>query len=117
MDARKLDTRRKIQLGGLIVKAGLAEEPAAVLLGSCSKRLKSGPDRAAMPPASAGKRLAKLNSPPPIAKSKPLRAMQEKWREIALIRIVSHGGASRRIKTRMCAYRRMKTHRGASTGL
>jgi hypothetical protein len=33
MDARKLDTRRKIQLGGLIVKAGLDEEPAAVLLG------------------------------------------------------------------------------------
>ena len=34
MDARKLDTRRKIQLGGLIVKAGLAEEPAAVPLKS-----------------------------------------------------------------------------------
>ena len=33
MDARKADTRRKIQLGGLIVKAGIAEEPAAVLLG------------------------------------------------------------------------------------
>jgi Conjugal transfer protein TraD len=33
MDARKFDTRRKIQLGGLIVKAGIAEEPAAVLLG------------------------------------------------------------------------------------
>jgi hypothetical protein len=33
MDARKADTRRKIQLGGLIVKAGLAEEEAAVLLG------------------------------------------------------------------------------------
>ena len=33
MDARKADTRNKIQLGGLIVKAGLAEEPAAVLLG------------------------------------------------------------------------------------
>ncbi len=32
MDARKADTRNKIQLGGLIVKAGLAEEPAAVLL-------------------------------------------------------------------------------------
>ena len=30
---RKADTRRKIQLGGLIVKAGLDEEPAAVLLG------------------------------------------------------------------------------------
>ena len=38
---RKADTRRKIQLGGLIVKAGLDEEPAAVLLGlparSCRK--------------------------------------------------------------------------------
>jgi hypothetical protein len=33
MDARKADTRRKIELGGLIVKAGLAEEEAAVLLG------------------------------------------------------------------------------------
>lgn len=33
MDARKADTRRKIQLGGLIVKAGLDEESAAVLLG------------------------------------------------------------------------------------
>ena len=30
---RKQDTRRKIQLGGLIIKAGLQEEPAAVLLG------------------------------------------------------------------------------------
>lgn len=33
MDARKLDTRNKIQLGGLVIKAGLAEEDAAVLLG------------------------------------------------------------------------------------
>ena len=30
---RKADTRRKIQLGGLIIKAGLAEEERAVLLG------------------------------------------------------------------------------------
>ena len=30
---RKADTRRKIQLGGLIVKAGLAGEEPAVLLG------------------------------------------------------------------------------------
>jgi hypothetical protein len=30
---RKSDTRRKIQLGGLIVKAGLAAEEPAVLLG------------------------------------------------------------------------------------
>jgi hypothetical protein len=33
MDARKLDTRNNIQLGGLVIKAGLAEEDAAVLLG------------------------------------------------------------------------------------
>ena len=31
--ARKADTRRKIQLGGLIIKAGLAEEELAVLFG------------------------------------------------------------------------------------
>jgi len=30
---RKADTRHKIQLGGLIVKAGLGEEPSNVLLG------------------------------------------------------------------------------------
>ena len=30
---RKADTRRKIQLGGLVIKAGLAAEDAAVLLG------------------------------------------------------------------------------------
>lgn len=34
MDARKLDTRNKIQLGGLVIKAGLAEEEAAVILGA-----------------------------------------------------------------------------------
>ncbi len=30
---RKADTRRKIQLGGLIIKAGLHEESSAVILG------------------------------------------------------------------------------------
>jgi hypothetical protein len=30
---RSQDTRTKIQLGGLVIKAGLADEPAAVLLG------------------------------------------------------------------------------------
>ena len=30
---RKADTRRKIQVGGLIIKAGLASEEPAVLLG------------------------------------------------------------------------------------
>ncbi len=32
-DERKLDTRNKIQLGGLVVKAGLDDEPTNVLLG------------------------------------------------------------------------------------
>ena len=46
MDARKADTRNKIQLGGLIVKAGLGDEPAAVLLGLllAAARTLSGPD-------------------------------------------------------------------------
>ncbi len=34
MDARKQDTRTKIQLGGLVIKAGLAEEETAVILGA-----------------------------------------------------------------------------------
>ncbi len=34
LDERKADTRNKIQLGGLIVKAGLGEEETAVLLGA-----------------------------------------------------------------------------------
>ena len=29
----RLDTRRKIQLGGLVIKAGLADEEPAVILG------------------------------------------------------------------------------------
>lgn len=33
-DTRKQDTRQKIQLGGLVAKAGLAEEESAVLLGA-----------------------------------------------------------------------------------
>lgn len=33
MESRKEDTRRKIQLGGLVVKARLHEEASAVLLG------------------------------------------------------------------------------------
>jgi hypothetical protein len=31
--ARKQETRKKIQLGGLVVKAGLSEESTAILLG------------------------------------------------------------------------------------
>jgi hypothetical protein len=34
MDARKEETRRKIQLGGLVIKAGIADYPAAVILGA-----------------------------------------------------------------------------------
>jgi Conjugal transfer protein TraD len=33
MTERKADTRNKIMLGGLVVKAGLAEEDSAVILG------------------------------------------------------------------------------------
>lgn len=33
LEERRRDTRRKIQLGGLIVKAGLADVPSNVLLG------------------------------------------------------------------------------------
>ena len=43
-DARKKDTREKIELGGLIVKAGLRFEKRAVLLGALveiQQRLKS----------------------------------------------------------------------------
>ncbi|RVQ56081.1 type IV conjugative transfer system coupling protein TraD [Sinorhizobium medicae] len=43
-DARKRDTREKIALGGLIVKAGLRYEKRALLLGALvelSRRLKS----------------------------------------------------------------------------
>lgn len=43
-EARKKDTREKIELGGLIVKAGLRYEPRAVLLGALidlSRRLTS----------------------------------------------------------------------------
>lgn len=34
MNARQEDTRRKIQLGGLVIKAGMADHPPAVLLGA-----------------------------------------------------------------------------------
>ncbi|MBK5570751.1 type IV conjugative transfer system coupling protein TraD [Ensifer sp. 2YAB10] len=43
-DARKKDTREKIELGGLIVKAGLRYEKRALLLGALvelRRRLKS----------------------------------------------------------------------------
>jgi hypothetical protein len=49
MDARKADTRNKIQLGGLILKAGLGSEPAPVLLGLflAAAEALSGPDSTA----------------------------------------------------------------------
>lgn len=36
MNARMEDARRKIQLGGLVIKAGMADYPAAVILGALS---------------------------------------------------------------------------------
>jgi len=34
MDARKKDTRHKIELGGLVMKAGLGDEEKSVVLGA-----------------------------------------------------------------------------------
>jgi hypothetical protein len=41
---RRLDTRHKIQLGGLVIKAGLAGEAPAVILGilTAARRVLSG---------------------------------------------------------------------------
>jgi hypothetical protein len=46
MDARKQDTRNKIQLGGLVIKAGLGEEATAVILGALvvTAETMAGPD-------------------------------------------------------------------------
>lgn len=41
MDARREETRRKIQLGGLVVKAGMDEYPSAVILGALSLAAKA----------------------------------------------------------------------------
>jgi hypothetical protein len=48
-DERRRDTRRKIQLGGLVIKAGLADEEPAVILGllAAAKRVLSGQQAAA----------------------------------------------------------------------
>jgi hypothetical protein len=45
---RRLDTRRKIQLGGLVIKAGLADEAPAVILGllTAAQRALSGQNAA-----------------------------------------------------------------------
>src|SRR3546814_19807782 len=34
MNARREDARRKIQLGGLVIKSGMADYPASVILGA-----------------------------------------------------------------------------------
>lgn len=34
MNTRKQDTRCKIELGGLVIKAGLGDEPKAIVLGA-----------------------------------------------------------------------------------
>lgn len=36
MNPRKEDARRKIQLGGLVIKSGMADYPASVILGALS---------------------------------------------------------------------------------
>ena len=41
MDARKADTRRKIELGGLVIKSGLANEDPAVIFGALSLAVKA----------------------------------------------------------------------------
>jgi len=41
MDARREDTRRKIQLGGLVIKAGMEGYPAAVILGALALAAKA----------------------------------------------------------------------------
>jgi len=45
---RRQDTRRKIQLGGIVIKAGLADEEPAVILGllTAAKRVLSGQNAA-----------------------------------------------------------------------
>jgi len=47
MDARSLDTRNKIQLGGLVILAGLGNEESAVLLGLLTLAASelAGPDK------------------------------------------------------------------------
>jgi hypothetical protein len=45
---RRLDTRRKIQFGGLVIKAGLGDEELAVILGllTAAKRVLTGQNAA-----------------------------------------------------------------------
>ena len=47
--ARKADTYRKIQLGGLVIKSGMADQPPAVILGAlieALQQMQSDPSRA-----------------------------------------------------------------------
>ena len=55
---RRRDTRRKIQLGGLVIKAGLADEEPAVILGllTAAKRVLNGPACRRLPPPLEGTR-------------------------------------------------------------
>ncbi len=55
---RRRDTRRKIQLGGLVIKAGLADEEPAVILGllAAAKRVLSGHACRRLPPPLEGSR-------------------------------------------------------------
>ena len=75
MDARKADTRNKIQLGGLIVKAGLAREPAAVLLGLLLEAAKTLSGPGAGLPSAAGAKRAKLRFLPQVEKRKDISAI------------------------------------------
>lgn len=48
--ARKADTFRKIQLGGLVIKAGIADQPPAVILGvliEALEQMQADPSRTA----------------------------------------------------------------------
>ena len=75
MDARKADTRNKIQLGGLIVKAGLAEEPAAVLLGLLLEAAERFPAPVPGLPSAAGAKRAKLRFLPQVENRKDISAI------------------------------------------
>lgn len=44
MNARREDARRKIQLGGLVIKSGMADFPPAVILGALSFALRRTKD-------------------------------------------------------------------------
>jgi Conjugal transfer protein TraD len=45
-EARRIETREKIQLGGLVAKAGLAQAPKALILGILLQGAKDASDAA-----------------------------------------------------------------------